>query len=60
MPWTKNRKGGYRKKGSNQRGGNIKRPKMYEALRRRGMGKRRAARIANSKQRKGRSRKRRK
>jgi hypothetical protein len=50
MPWKKNRKGGYRTK----RGGNVKRPKQYEALRRKGMSKKTAARIANSKRKRGR------
>jgi hypothetical protein len=45
MPWKKTRKG-YRVKGK-RRSGTIKRPKQYEALRRRGMSKKTAARIAN-------------
>lgn len=47
MPWKKTKKG-YKKKGQ-KKGGNIKRPKQYEALRRKGMSKRIAARIANKK-----------
>lgn len=43
MPWRKNRRGGY----GTKRGGNVKRPKQYEALRRKGMSKKKAARIAN-------------
>lgn len=45
MPWKKTKKG-YRVKGK-KRSGTIKRPKQYEALRRKGMSKKRAARIAN-------------
>lgn len=45
MPWKRNRSGGY----STARGGNIKRPSVYEALRRRGMSKAKAAKIANRK-----------
>lgn len=50
MPWKKT-KSGYKKKGQ-KRGGHIKRPKQYEALRKKGMSKKSAARIANSKRRK--------
>jgi len=50
MPW-KRTKGGYKKRGQ-KRGGNVKRPKQYEALRRKGMPKKTAARIANSKRKK--------
>lgn len=45
MPWKKT-KTGYKKRNA-KRGGHIKRPKQYEALRRKGMSKKRAARIAN-------------
>ena len=48
MPWKKTKKG-YRVKGK-KRSGTIKRPKQYEALRKKGMSKKRAARIANSRQ----------
>lgn len=47
MPWKKNKGGGYRTK----KGGSVKRPKQYEALRRKGMSKKAAARIANTKRR---------
>lgn len=47
MPWRKARKG-YKVKGK-KRSGTIKRPKQYEALRKKGMSKRSAARIANRK-----------
>lgn len=50
MPWKKT-KSGYKKKGQ-KKGGNIKRPKQYEALRRRGVPKKMAARIANRKRKK--------
>lgn len=46
MPWKKV-KGGYTRKGK-KRGGFIKKPKVYEALRKKGMSKGKAARIANS------------
>lgn len=49
MPWKKTKKG-YRVKGK-RRSGTVKRPKQYEALRRKGMSKKSAARIANSKKR---------
>lgn len=45
MPWKRTKKG-YRVKGK-KRSGTIKRPRQYEALRRKGMSKRRAAKIAN-------------
>lgn len=45
MPWRKNRSGGYRTKN----GGNIAKPKIYEALRRKGMSKTKAAKITNAK-----------
>lgn len=47
MPWKKTKKG-YRVKGK-KRSGTIKRPKQYEALRRKGLSKKMAARIANRK-----------
>lgn len=47
MPWKKTGKG-YKVKGK-KRSGTIKRPKQYETLRRKGMSKKRAARIANRK-----------
>lgn len=50
MPWRKTKKG-YKVKGK-KRSGTIKRPRQYEALRRKGMPKRQAARIANSKKKK--------
>lgn len=46
MPWTKT-KTGYKKTRGGK--GHIKRPKVYEALRKKGMSKKRAARIANAK-----------
>lgn len=45
MPW-KRRKSGY----TTKRGGFVRRPKQYEALRRKGMSKSRAARISNRRQ----------
>jgi hypothetical protein len=51
MPWKKTKKG-YRVKGK-KRSGTVKRPKQYEALRRKGMPKKTAARIANSKRKRG-------
>lgn len=45
MPWKKNKGGGF----STKRGGNVKNPAQYEALRKKGMSKKKAARIANSK-----------
>lgn len=50
MPWKKTKRG-YRVKGK-KRSGTVKRPKQYEALRRKGMSKRTAARIANTRRRK--------
>lgn len=47
MPWKKT-KTGYKVRGK-KKSGTIKRPKQYEALRRKGMGKKKAARIANRK-----------
>lgn len=47
MPWKRKGKG-YK----TSRGGFVKRPKQYEALRRKGMSKSAAARIANSKRKK--------
>lgn len=44
MPWRANKSGGYRTK----HGGNVKRPAQYEAMRRKGLSKTTAARIANS------------
>lgn len=49
MPWRRNKGGGYR----TSRGGNVKQPKVYEGLRRRGASKQQAARIANTKRGKG-------
>lgn len=49
MPWRKTKKG-YKVKG--RKSGTIKRPKQYEALRRKGMSKRSAARIANKRKKK--------
>jgi hypothetical protein len=46
MPWKRTSKG-FRVKGK-KRSGTIKRPKVYEALRRKGFSKKSAARIANS------------
>lgn len=46
MPWKKVR-GGYTKRGRG-RGGFIRDRKMYEALRRQGYSKQRAARITNA------------
>lgn len=43
MPWRKRGGGGYR----TRTGGNVKRPRVYEGLRRRGASKRKAAKIAN-------------
>lgn len=48
MPWRRNRGGGYRTK----RGGNVRNPRQYEALRRKGYSKSRAAKITNAKRRK--------
>jgi hypothetical protein len=47
MPWRR-RKSGY----TTKRGGFVRRPKQYEALRRKGLSKTAAARIANSRRRK--------
>lgn len=44
MPWRKRGKG-Y----TTKRGGHVAKPKQYEALRRKGMSKARAARITNAK-----------
>lgn len=44
MPWKRNKGGGY----STPRGGNVKNPKRYEALIRRGYSKNSAARITNA------------
>jgi hypothetical protein len=44
MPWRRNKGGGYR----TGKGGNVKKPKQYEALRRRGLSKTAAARITNA------------
>lgn len=49
-PWRKT-KGGFKVKGK-KKSGTIKRPKQYEALRKKGMSKKRAASIANSKKKK--------
>lgn len=45
MPWRSTRGGGH----TTRRGGFIRNTKMYEALRRKGMSKSKAARISNSK-----------
>ncbi len=45
MPWRRRKGGGYRTK----KGGNVKKPRQYEALRRKGMSKSKAARITNAK-----------
>lgn len=45
MPWKKNKGEGY----STRRGGNVQNTKQYEALRKKGMSKKKAARISNSK-----------
>ena len=44
MPWRRQGKGF-----TTKRGGNIAKPKMYEALRKQGMSKTKAARITNAK-----------
>lgn len=44
MPWKASKGGGYRTK----RGGKVKRPGKYEAMRRKGLPKSAAARIANA------------
>ena len=44
MPWKKQGKG-Y----TTKRGGNVAKPKQYEALRRKGMSKAKAAKITNGK-----------
>jgi hypothetical protein len=44
MPWKKNKGGGY----STSKGGNIKSPEQYEALKEQGMSKEKAARITNA------------
>lgn len=44
MPWKRAKGGGY----TTSRGGRVGRPKQYEALRRQGMSKGRAARITNA------------
>lgn len=48
MPWKKNKGGGYK----TSKGGNVKNPKQYEALRKKGMSKDKAAKITNSKSKK--------
>lgn len=45
MPWKKTKSGSYRTK----KGGSVKRPKQYEALRKQGVSKTKAAKIANQK-----------
>jgi hypothetical protein len=45
MPWKKNKGGGFR----TAKGGNIKNTKQYEALRKKGMSRKKAARISNKK-----------
>jgi len=44
MPWKKTRGGAY----TTARGGNIKNPAQYEALKEQGMSKEKAARITNA------------
>lgn len=55
MPW-KRTKGGYKLRGR-KRGGFVKNKRQYEKLRRKGMSKKKAARIANSRRRRGSRRK---
>ncbi len=49
MPWKRNKGGGYR----TGKGGNVAKPKQYEALRKQGKSKAQAARITNAKRGKG-------
>lgn len=47
MPWKRTRGGGHKTK----RGGFVRNTQQYEKLRKKGMSKKKAARIANSKKR---------
>lgn len=52
MPWRKTKRGGYTKIGATRgRGGFVRNPKQYEALRKKGMPKSQAAAITNAKKR---------